>query len=124
MQILKKISLVILVIGYLIAGANHFIHPQGYVNIIPAYLPAPHLLNYLAGSFEILFSILLIRPKTRKVASWGIILMLLAFLPVHIDMLVHAPLKIGSIMVTPVIAWMRLMLQPVLILWAWWHSKS
>ncbi|MBD1386103.1 DoxX family protein [Mucilaginibacter rigui] len=124
MRILKNVSLGILVIGYLAAGTNHFIHPQGYYRIIPSYLPYPVLLNILAGFFEILFALLLIRPKTRKVASYGIILMLIAFLPVHITMLTDAPLKVGDLWVTPTIAWIRLLLQPVLILWAWWHSKS
>lgn len=123
MRILKNISLAILVIGYLVAGANHFIHPQGYYRIIPGYLPYPVLLNILAGFFEILFALMLIRPKTRKVASYGIILMLIAFLPVHITMLMNAPLKVGNLLVTPAIAWIRLLLQPVLMLWAWWHRK-
>ncbi len=123
MRILKNISLTILVIGYLVAGANHFIHPQGYYRIIPSYLPYPVLLNVLAGFFEILFALLLIRPKTRKVASYGIILMLIAFVPVHVTMLMESPLKVGDLLVTPAIAWIRLLLQPVLMLWAWWHSK-
>ena len=122
MRIFKNISLIILILGYLFAGANHFIHPQGYLRIIPGYLPAPVLLNLLAGFAEIIFALLLIRPKTRKVASYGIILMLAAFLPVHITMLQHSPLKVGELQVTPTIAWIRLLLQPVLILWAWWHS--
>lgn len=122
MRIFKNISLIILVLGYLFAGANHFIHPQGYLRIIPGYLPAPVLLNLLAGFAEIIFALLLIRPKTRKVASYGIILMLAAFLPVHIAMLQHSPLKVGELQVTPTIAWIRLLLQPVLMLWAWWHS--
>jgi uncharacterized membrane protein len=123
MRILKNISLTILVLGYLLAGANHFIHPQGYLRIIPGYLPAPVMLNLLAGVFEILFALLLIRPKTRMVASYGIILMLAAFLPVHITMLQNSPLKVGDLLVTPTIAWIRLLLQPVLMLWAWWHTK-
>ena len=123
MRIFKNISLAILVIGYLVAGANHFIHPQSYYRIIPPYLPFPVILNILAGFFEVLFSLILIRPKIRKVASYGIILMLIAFLPVHITMLIDAPIILGSLTVTPTIAWIRLLLQPVLMLWAWWHRK-
>jgi uncharacterized membrane protein len=123
MKILKKISLAVLVIGYIGAGINHFLHPKGYYRIIPHYLPFPVLLNALAGIFEILFAILILRPKTRKVASYGIILMLIAFLPVHITMLIDAPLKLGNLLVTPAIAWIRLLFQPILILWAWWHRR-
>jgi uncharacterized membrane protein len=123
MRILKNISLAILMIGYLAAGANHFVHPQGYYRIIPSYLPYPVLLNILAGLLEILFALMILRPKTRKVASYGIILMLIAFLPVHVTMLINAPLRVGNLLVTPTIAWVRLLLQPVLMLWAYWHRK-
>ena len=112
-----------MVAGYALAGINHFVHPDGYIRIIPPYLPAPVTLNNLAGFFEIVFALLMIRPKNRKVASWGIILMLAAFLPVHISMLINSPLQVGSLMVTPTIAWIRLLFQPVLMLWAWWHRK-
>ncbi|RFZ83551.1 DoxX family protein [Mucilaginibacter terrenus] len=123
MKIFKKISVVILVIFYFIAGLNHFRSPESYIRIIPGYLPYPAVLNIAAGIAEIVFALLAIRPQSRKVACYGIILMLLAFLPVHIQMVKDAPLQLGSLTVTPTIAWIRLvLLQPFLILWAWWHS--
>lgn len=121
---LKKISLIILIIFYIAAGINHFVHPDGYVKIIPDYLPAPHLLNYLAGACEIIFGALLIFPQTR---NWGIallILMLAAFMPVHITMLQQAPMRLGLLQITPTIAWVRIILQPVLMLWLAWHWKT
>jgi uncharacterized membrane protein len=109
----------------MIAGINHFHNPQSYYRIIPHYLPYPILINNLAGCFELLFSLMLIFPKTRAIAAWGIILMLIAFLPVHINMIYDAPLKLGSLTVTPLIAWIRLViLQPLLIWWAWWYTKG
>ena len=124
MKLLKKVSLVILIIGYLIAGANHFRAPESYFRIIPAYIPLPKLMNLLAGFFEILFGLMMIFKITRFWAAWGIILMLIAFVPVHIDMVLHAPFQLGSLYVTPLIAWIRLVvLQPLLILWAWWYTK-
>jgi uncharacterized membrane protein len=124
MRLIKNISLVILVIGYTFAGINHFWHPDGYIAIIPPYIPYPVLMNTLAGIFEILFALMLIWPATRPWAVYGIILMLAAFLPVHIDMALHAPFKLGNITVTPLIAWLRLALQPALMLWVWWHRKA
>ena len=123
MQISKKISLVILVVGYLLAGVNHFRNPVSYYNIIPHYLPFPVVLNILAGFFEILFALMLIWPKTRRLAAYGIILLLVLFLPVHITMIGNAPLKLGNLLVTPAIAWVRLLFQPVLMIWAWWHRE-
>jgi uncharacterized membrane protein len=126
MHKLKKISLVVMIIFYLVAGFNHFYNPPSYLKIIPDYIPFPKIINLAAGFFELLFAIVLIFVKTRKLAAWGVILMLIAFLPVHIQMVKDAPFLLGdSITVTPFIAWVRLVvLQPLLILWAWWYTKD
>lgn len=124
MQKLKKISLVALILFYMIAGINHFRNPASYIKIIPHYLPYPGNLNLLAGFCEIAFALLLIFSKTRRFAAWGIILMLIAFLPVHIAMIGEAPVQVGSFIVTPLLAWTRLLvLQSFLILWAWWYGQ-
>lgn len=117
-----KIALLwLMIIFYLVAGFNHFYNPASYWRIIPDYMPFPHIINIAAGFFEFLFAVLLIFKSTRQIAAYGVMLMLLAFLPVHIDMLIHAPSVLGgSLVVTPLIAWIRLVvLQPMLILWAW-----
>lgn len=124
MHLLKKVSLFILVVGYTFAGINHFINPESYIQIIPHYIPFPVLMNIIAGIAEISFALMLIWPKTRHWAVYGIMLMLAAFLPVHIQMLIDAPFKLGNITVTPLFAWGRLILQPVLMLWVWWHRKN
>lgn len=125
MKLLKKASLIILVTGYLCAGANHFRVPATYIRIIPQYTPAPKLMNFAAGFFEILFGLLLIKKNTRPLAAWGIVFLLIAFLPVHIDMVIRAPFYLGGLYVTPFIAWIRLaILQPLLMLWAWWYAKA
>ena len=123
MSTIKKASLTLLIIGYIAAGINHFRVPYFYTGIIPPYLPFPNILNNLAGAFEITFGILLILKRTRKIAAWGIMLMLIAFLPVHIGML-GGHTEISGKSVTPLLAWARLFLQPVLIGWAWWHTRD
>jgi uncharacterized membrane protein len=125
MRIFKKASLVVQILFYLVAGINHFRSPDSYYRIIPPYIPNPIVVNILAGCFELFFGTMLIFSKTRPFAAWGIMLMLLAFLPVHISMIGNAPLKLGDLLVTPFIAWIRLIiLQPLLILWAWWYVKK
>ena len=83
---LKTILLWLMILFYLVAGFNHFYNPASYWRIIPAYMPFSHAINIAAGCFELLFGLMLIFPKTRTLAAYGIILMLIAFLPVHIDM--------------------------------------
>jgi uncharacterized membrane protein len=120
---IKKISLVFLITGYLYAGVNHFRNPASYIHIIPHYIPFPVFINSLSGLLEILFGLLLIFKKTRPFAAVGISLLLIAFLPVHIQMIIDAPFKLGTFTVTPLVAWLRLALQPLLILWAWWYVQ-
>ena len=123
MNILKKSVVLIMILFYFFAGVNHFIKPETYINIIPPYLPWPETLNNLAGIFEILFALLLIPVKTRKISSWGIILMLIAFMPVHIYMIQQAsldPLSLGQFTITPLIAWVRIPFQIIFIVWAYW----
>lgn len=122
---LKKISLILLIILYAGAGINHFWHPQAYYTIIPPYLGNPYLINILAGIAELICSVLLIIPATRKIGAYLVIAMLVAFIPAHIYMI-----KKGGCMGTEICvplwgAWLRLVpLQFILILWAWWHTKS
>ena len=124
MTIVKKISLILMIIGYIAAGINHFRVPQFYIAIIPAYIPYPQFMNGAAGIFEIMFGLGLTFQPARKLAAWGIVLMLAAFLPVHISMITDAPFKVGAATVSPVLAWLRLALQPVLMLWAWWLTPD
>ena len=123
MSTLKKISLVLLVVGYIAAGINHFRIPQFYIGIIPGYLPFPNILNTLAGLFEIAFALGLIFKSTCKFAAWGIVLLLIAFIPVHTAML-SGHTQLNGAPVQPVWAWVRLFFQPVLIVWAWWYTRD
>ena len=124
MSLIKKVSFFVLIAGYLAAGINHFYNPVSYLRIIPPYIPYPVFVNIISGALEIILALLLIPRKTRRYSAYGIIILLVAFLPVHIDMIIHAPLQLGSVIVTPLLAWIRLLLQPVLILWAWWYTKQ
>jgi len=116
---------VLLIIGYMAAGLNHFRIPAFYIAIIPPYLPHPEILNVIAGCSEICFAGLLIFAKTREFAAWGIVFMLIAFIPVHIEMVRNVSYKINGSTVSPLIAWIRLLvIQPLLIWWAWLYTDG
>ncbi|MGI8951588.1 MAG: DoxX family protein [Chitinophagaceae bacterium] len=120
----KKIGVYLMAIFYVFAGVNHFLHPEFYLQIIPPYFPAHETLNKLAGIAEISGGVLLIFPGTRNFAAWQIILMLLIFFTVHIYMIQKAPMQLGSLTVTPFIAWLRIPLQFILIFWAYNYTSS
>ena len=91
MKKLLRISLHLMATLYILAGLNHFIRPENYLSLIPPYFPAPEYLNILAGIAEVVFGLGLHFSKTRYWSAWGIIAMLIAFLPVHI---IHAYQKV------------------------------
>ena len=106
---------------YLLAGVNHFRVPHLYLSIMPPYLPAPRLLNILAGLAEVGLSLLLLLPSSRSGAAWGIVFLLLALLPVHIHMLCRG----GAAYHLPRwVLMIRLPLQVVLMAWAWIYSQT
>ena len=119
MSILKKISLIVMGVFYLLSGINHFISPENYLAIIPPYLPLHTMINYAAGIAEICGAVLLFIPATRSFAAWGIICMLIAFMPAHIYMVQQAPMLMGTATITPLIAWLRIPIQALLIWWAY-----
>ncbi|WP_224489178.1 DoxX family protein [Robertkochia flava] len=79
----------LMAILYILAGILHFIKSKWYIAVIPEKFPAKLLLVYLSGIAEIYLGIMLFLPSWKLLALSGIILMLLAFLPVHIYMLKH-----------------------------------
>ena len=118
---IKTISIIIMSLFYIMAGTNHFINPDWYVRIVPPILPFKTAIVYISGILEIILGSLLIFPKTRFIAGWGLITLLLAVYPANI----YVALTNGEAMdITPLIAWGRLPFQFVLIGLAYWHSKA
>ena len=118
---IKTISIFIMSLFYIGAGLSHFFNPDWYVRIVPPILPFKIAIVYISGIFEIILGSLLIFPKTRFIAGWGLIILLVAVYPANI----YVALTNGEAMdITPLIAWGRLPFQFVLIGLAYWHSKA
>ncbi|MES2372186.1 MAG: MauE/DoxX family redox-associated membrane protein [Bacteroidota bacterium] len=120
---MKKILLYLQVVFYIVAGINHFRNPVIYYTLIPPYFPSHPILNTCAGITEIILGSLLLFNSTRKWAAYGIILMLLAFIPAHIY---HIQMKgcLPGLCFPEWAVWLRLfLLHPILIAWAWWYRK-
>ena len=105
---------------YIVAGLNHFINPQGYLKIIPLWVPYPVAANYISGACEILFALLLIPVATRAVSAWLIILLLVAIYPANIQMSInywHSNNPYFRLTI------FRLLFQFLLIWWAWQYTR-
>jgi len=111
---MKALSLYVMAAIYILAGINHFINPQTYLAIMPAFLPFPLFLIYLSGGFEILLGGLLLPYQSRKWAAWGIILLLILIFPANIQMAVNYWQSNSPY------TWLALARLPLQLLLIWW----
>ncbi len=121
---LYEISRWLLGLFYLIAGINHFWHPEFYLPLIPEYLPWKVLLNGLVGVIEIALGLGVLIKSTRQYAAWGIIILLILLVPSHIHFIQLGSCVENGLCVSPTVAWGRLIIiHPLLMMWAYWHVR-
>ena len=82
----RLLLLLALSLFFINVGVDHFINPDFYLNIMPDYLPFHAEAVYLSGFFEILGGIVVLIPKLRALARWGLISLLIAVFPANIYM--------------------------------------
>ena len=102
------------------AGIGHFLNPDVFLKIMPPYLPFHRELVYLSGLFEIALGITLLIPTLSQLAAWGIIALLIVVFPANIYLYQHQEIVPAS----PLVHLIRLLLQAVLIFWAYCYTKK
>ena len=107
---------------FVVAGALHFVSPETYERIMPAYLPLHRELVYLSGALEIAGGLGLLPERTRRAAGIGLILLLVAVWPANLQMLLDAR-GAGKPSWWIGLLWVRLPLQVVLMVWVWRVSQ-
>ena len=101
------------------AGTSHFRKPEIFLPFIPDFLPQT-LVNYAVGLLEIILGVGIFIPQFRQQAAWGIFILMVAFLPLHIIDVFSKNPSIGSHQA----ALIRLPIQFVLIGWAWFITRE
>jgi len=108
---------------YINVGVKHFINPDFFVTIVPPIINWKEEAVLVSGFIEVLLGILLLFNQTRKLAAWGIILLLIAVLPANIYLYIsEIPREILSISKSQ--ALFRIPFQIPLIIISYWHSKE
>ena len=104
---------------YVVAGMNHFHKPKMYVRIMPPYIPAHNSMVMLTGIAEMILGFMVMNKNTQVVAAWGILIMLLFYIPIHIYMLQN---KKAAMKIPKWILILRIPLQLALIYWAYLYT--
>ena len=116
---MKNVLRYLLSMMMIAAGILHLVRPEKFVQIVPDYLPAHRALVYVSGCFEILGGAGLLIKRARKASAWGLVALFVAVFPANVNMAVNKIL-----IDNPLILWGRLPFQAVLIVWAWWYTRS
>ena len=87
---------------------------------MPLWVPSPGTVNSIVGMAEFVGGLGLVFPPTRRLAGWGLIVLLVAIFPAN----VHVALlgKMPAYDFPSWVLWLRLPLQAVLIAWVWWTA--
>ena len=111
---------------YIRVGVQHFIEPVNpFLYIIPPFLAFIGLeLVYISGFFEMLFGIMLIFPKSRKIAAYGLILLLIAVYPANLYLAFYETPQELTGYDPFMVSWVRLPIQFIFLGLAYWHSKD
>ena len=116
-------NLLILAALFIVAGTMHFVAPVSYAAIMPSWIPYQIELVYATGVLEMAGGAgLLVRP-VRRWAAIGLILLLIAVFPANVQMLVDG-LSSDVSPARKALLWLRLPLQPLLIVWIFRSALS
>ncbi|MFB0907050.1 MAG: hypothetical protein QMB03_01985, partial [Spirosomataceae bacterium] len=90
------------VLGFIFAlfivygGVQHFLEAEFYSPFVPSVFPFAMPIIYLSGILEVVFGVAYFIPKYRLIGAWGIFILMVVFLPIHLaDVFIDAP-AIGS----------------------------
>jgi uncharacterized membrane protein len=108
---------------YVFAAVQHFRDPEFYLKIIPPKLPWREAAVYVSGVAEIAGGVGLLVPALRRAAAWGLVALLIVVFPANIYMAIYN-IQATSWVVPPVLLWLRLPLQVLLIWWLLWSTNE
>ncbi len=123
MKIIKTVLKVAFAVFFVGGGVYHFANEPFYLKLMPDYIPASlhPAAVYVSGVFEILLGVMLLIPKTQRLAAWGLIALLIAVFPANIYAYQHSREIFPDL--DPALHFWRLPLQAVMIAWAWWYTR-
>ena len=83
MKIFKQVLTYLFGVFMILGSYSHFTNPGMYAGFFPEFFPRD-LINTLGGIVELVLGIALCVPSTRSMATLGILVLMLTFLPLHI----------------------------------------
>lgn len=119
---LRSFSALLVGVAFMGVGALHFLKPEFFFQIMPPWIPWHAAAVYASGVFEVLGGLGVLLPQTRRLAGLGILALLVAVFPANLHMALNA--SDYDDISPPLGLWLRLPIQPLLMLWVWWATRA
>jgi len=117
---LPPVRLCLITLFFMIGGIAHFLATERFVSIMPAYVPWRYELVLLSGVFELLGAIGVLFRATQRWAGLGLVVLCIAVFPANLNMAMH-PERFNGI--APMLLYLRLPLQALIILYIAWATR-
>lgn len=107
----------------MIIGVKHFTNTDFFVAIVPPIIKSKEEAVLISGVIELTLGVLLLFNQTRRLAAWGIILLLIAVFPANIYLYISDFAR-DIIGISKNQALLRLPFQIPLMTIAYWNTKE
>ena len=107
----------------MIVGVKHFTNTDFFIAIVPPIITCKEETVLISGIIEVILGLLLLFNQTRKLAAWGIILLLIAVFPANIYLYI-SDITRDMVSISKNQALLRLPFQIPLMIIAYWHTKE
>lgn len=115
----RKLARAVLALAYFAVGVVHLNSPEGFLPIMPEWVPFPREVVLATGAAELAGAIGLMIPRLRRAAAWGLAAYAVCVFPANIKHALEGIELSGN-----VLGWgyhgPRLAVQPVIVWLALW----
>jgi uncharacterized membrane protein len=102
-------------------GTMHFVIPRSFEAIMPPWIPHHREAVIVSGIAEIAGGAAVLPSRTRRLARWWLLTLLVAVFPANVHMAVN-PEQVKGLDLNRIprwALWARLPLQPLAMIWVW-----
>lgn len=107
-------------------GTLHFVIPRSFEAIMPPSIPRHREAVIVSGVAEIAGGAMVVSRRTRRLARWWLLGLLVAVFPANIHMAVN-PEQVRGLDLNRIprwALWARLPLQPLAMFWVWRATRD
>ena len=121
---LRTIGRLVLGVFLFGAGIGHFTNAQAFLAQVPPWMPAPEAVVAISGVVELLLgAALIIAPRRyRPIVGWVVAAFFVVIFPGNLSQFIPGTDAFG--LDSDAARFMRLLFQPVLVVWALWCTSA